>query len=568
MNGEKEINLDNMNPDEYMDETKPLCYHVFNNNRVNLFHNNLPIFYKIYNMSALKMHKMARKIGGIVRGIFTDTIIFESALNKPYCDASVIGGIRESPVKEFTKCMSIEPRQSKYRKLNDQSLALQPINEFSLNQGKGCFFKGMGGTGKSFKVNQIQKDLKPEQFIVCTPTHKSALIVNGSTIYNAFDIDYHDHTYVRSSVDRMKKAGLEWVFIDEISMINSSLWGVIRDIKRQYGFKFVLSGDFGQLDPVETNIYDVENSEVFSEICDGQLLEFTKDWRAQNDPEYALFTQDKLKVRNGEMIDFKTYEKKECRKSLAWTNSTRKAINLKWMNKEAKENKHIIVDNIKVFKGLPIIANKTISIAQYSESKEGEKKQKDMKQDVKNNEEFEVVDYTEKYIKIKNNRLSFQIKYDSMKHFDLAYCITVHKAQGSTFNFEFSIYEYSRFDKKLLYTAISRSTQKSFINFMPYSPTTKKGYIYKISNETGRVYIGSTVNTEERWAQHQESQETDKFHSEMRAKPDGWTFEIIQEVDFLDIETLLIAEATQIMKYNSLSNGFNSKFPIDITNIY
>ena len=54
----------------------------------------------------------------------------------------------------------------------------------------------------------------------------------------------------------------------------------------------------------------------------------------------------------------------------------------------------------------------------------------------------------------------------------------------------------------------------------------------------------------------------------MRAKPDGWTFEIIQEVDFLDIETLLIAEATQIMKYNSLSNGWNSKFPINITNIY
>jgi predicted GIY-YIG superfamily endonuclease len=160
------------------------------------------------------------------------------------------------------------------------------------------------------------------------------------------------------------------------------------------------------------------------------------------------------------------------------------------------------------------------------------------------------------------------MKYESLKHFDLAYCITVHKAQGSTFNFEFSIYEYSRFDKKLLYTAMSRSTQKSFINFMPYYPATKKGYIYKISNESGRVYIGSTVNTEERWAQHKESKETDKFHTEMRANPDGWTFEIIQNVDFLDVETLLIAETTQIMRHNSVSNGFNSKFPIDITNIY
>ena len=91
---------------------------------------------------------------------------------------------------------------------------------------------------------------------------------------------------------------------------------------------------------------------------------------------------------------------------------------------------------------------------------------------------------------------------------------------------------------------------------------------YKISNEEGRVYIGSTFSLEERWAQHRASQETDKFHTEMRRNPDACKFEKIQEVVFTDIETLLIAETTQIMKYNSIANGFNSKFPINITNIY
>ena len=194
MDVEKEINVDTMDPNDYVNETKPLCYHVFNNSRMHHFHNSLPIFYKIYNMSAVKMHKMANSIGGIVRGVFTDTIIFENAVNKPHCDASLIGGIREAPVKTFTQCMFTEPRKIEYKKLDDQSLSLKPIDDFSLTKGKGCFFKGMGGTGKSYKVNEIQKELKPEQFIVCTPTHKSALIVNGCTIYNAFDIDYHDHT--------------------------------------------------------------------------------------------------------------------------------------------------------------------------------------------------------------------------------------------------------------------------------------------------------------------------------------------------------------------------------------
>ena len=31
----------------------------------------------------MKMHQMATKIGGTVRGVFTDTIIFEGKITKP-----------------------------------------------------------------------------------------------------------------------------------------------------------------------------------------------------------------------------------------------------------------------------------------------------------------------------------------------------------------------------------------------------------------------------------------------------------------------------------------------------
>ncbi len=42
-------------------------------------------------------------------------------------------------------------------------------------------------------------------------------------------------------------------------------------------------GDFNQLPSVESIHYDVVNSDLFSEICDGQMLELTRNYRAEND---------------------------------------------------------------------------------------------------------------------------------------------------------------------------------------------------------------------------------------------------------------------------------------------
>ncbi len=73
----------------------------------------------------------------------------------------------------------------------------------------------------------------------------------------------------------------------------------------------------------------------------------------------------------------------------------------------------------------------------------------------------------DKTVKIKSEITdeTIEIEYDDLKHFDLAYCITCHCAQGSSFNFEYSIYEWQFFDKSMLYVAISRARQRSFVNF-------------------------------------------------------------------------------------------------------
>ena len=50
--------------------------------------------------------------------------------------------------------------------------------------------------------------------------------------------------------------------------------------------------------------------------------------------------------------------------------------------------------------------------------------------------------------------------------FNLAYCITTHCVQGSSYNFPYTIYEFHKMDSRLKYVAISRSTKIEYINMI------------------------------------------------------------------------------------------------------
>ena len=73
--------LNKLNITECYKLEKLLCYHLYNMQQVKSFQNDLPIFYAIYNISAMKMHQLHNKIGGSLVGVFTDTIIVEGNIN-------------------------------------------------------------------------------------------------------------------------------------------------------------------------------------------------------------------------------------------------------------------------------------------------------------------------------------------------------------------------------------------------------------------------------------------------------------------------------------------------------
>ena len=224
------------------------------------------------------------------------------------------------------------------------------------------------------------------------------------------------------------------------------------------------------------------------------------------------------------------------------------------MIQESKNKKYIVVNNIKVFVGLPVISKKTMTI----DSKE-----------LKNNEEFEVINVDSKTIEIKNDRLTCIIKHTDFKHFDMSYCITTHVSQGSTYDFPYSIYEYKYFNKKLLYTAMSRSTNKSNINFIDIYLKSEVGYIYTITDNNNKVYIGSTNSPDQRWVEHCRCIDDSPLHRSMKELGiENFKFEVIDTVEYIDKETLLIRESVYMNEYNSIETGYNVKHSVDLQNLY
>ena len=181
----------------------------------------------------MKMHQLAQHVGECVRGIFTDTIIVENPKKLHFYQ-------QKSEVLEILKFLNqIYSKNKNFIHEKPEKKVLKKIEEFKLSDNKGCCVLGIAGSGKSTLCNKLQQELGEGKYAVCAPTHKAALLIGAVTVYNLFNIDTHTHTYLKSAVEKLKNSGVEYIFIDEISMINSKIWGVLSDIKKKYNFKFV-----------------------------------------------------------------------------------------------------------------------------------------------------------------------------------------------------------------------------------------------------------------------------------------------------------------------------------------
>jgi len=528
-----------------------VCFHTILEKKLPYTYTNLPIYRKIYDLSILKNYRIAKQVGlKHLLGIWTDALYFEGGnILETNGHIQQIGGIRKEELPK-NKIQEIKRPYVRTEHYTPKLFEWKEVDFTTKEQwlsGKGCMITGGAGTGKSYLCNKVKEYISDTiKFVVCAPTHKAAIHVDGHTIHRLFGIDPFLLTISHGQIMQLKNQGTQYIFIDEISMIPASIWGLLAVIKKRYGFTFIGFGDFYQLAPVGEEDYykKYRTSKLLSYIFDGQCMELKINYRIIKDPQSRIFYEQLEKARLGQQVNFKLFGSKECDFAIAHTNKEVDRHNLKVMTEKAKQvgEYEKLSKDMFLFVGLPIISKVTNDV-------------------YVNNEDFIVTGINPEKITIKNERNEVKIDRKTLKeNFKVFYACTVHKAQGMTIDFEFTIYGFNRMCPSMLYTALSRSTKLEYINLIQrISGNNIKGYIYMYTHRISRMsYIGSTINVEQRRRQHEKSKENDKFHKALRSfGVDAFEFKILNCLMVDSQDDLLSIEGYYIKKHNTL-NQYNT----------
>ena len=493
---------------------------------------------KIYDLSAVKCYNLAKEVNGKIFGIHTDSLFFIGG-DKPKL-SDEIGGYREVPIPDMTliKCNKGKPRTDV---LNVDLEPWTDVNPDEVENFKqSIMINGRAGTGKSTLIEKLKSKLDEQgiAYKVAAPTHKAAINVKGQTIHRLFMISIKTNRFCKKTLDVMKEDGIKYIFLDEISMINKTMWGILAYIKKMYNFIFIGCGDFAQLKPVLEDDSEYQNSQVLKYIFDGNRCLLTKIHRTNDEKLLNVLTS----ILEGNEIHDKEFGNKENDLNLCWSNACVDTINERKNNNYAKCYDHIQLKNMKVYQYMPVIAKTTTK-------------------DFCNNENFTVNGYDDDYIYVYNDyRGEINITYKEFEtSMKLAYAITVHKSQGMTIDRPYSIWEYEHMRPEMAYVALSRATHSKLINLRKANTILFHGYIYKYTNKrTGKMYIGSTRNYKKRCIEHDESMENDKFHVAFRKAPNDFVFEIIHMGKYADDEQLKIEEQKFIKKFDTIKFGYNT----------
>ena len=174
---------------------------------------------------------------------------------------------RSDKVKSaITEFVSSEAKRlyTLYKQENENA----PDNEYDLalaklkNLHKNIFIQGSAGTGKSYLINQYLDSLSDEErkaVLLLAPTGKAADVIGGTTVHKAFElpvgIQILDEEII--SIPQILK-NIHTIIIDEISMLRIDVFEKIMQIlqfanSKGQNIRLIIVGDFGQLAPVCTS---------------------------------------------------------------------------------------------------------------------------------------------------------------------------------------------------------------------------------------------------------------------------------------------------------------------------
>lgn len=477
-----------------------------------------PIYNQILDLEAIELHKLSQLIennGGNIIDLKTDCVVctflndvfpFELSENNltNYLYSQTKNykykienkkdhrlKIKKNSNKLFNNIY--EPLFEKWNtKTDNEIITSTNKNDFTelvnyILNCQSCHIDGRAGTGKSKLLKDIQKELtnRKLKFMTLTPTNKSACIVNGQTLHKFFS-----ETNTKKAFNKLN---LDYIIIDEISMMSEIFYKYLITLSNaKPNIKFIISGDFKQLEPVNDRVIcNYKESRALFELCNGFRVELMQCRRA-DDKLYNL-------LKDVNIINTSIFTDKLNKVNLAYTNKKCQQINKIFMNKN-KESNSLYLDKIPnnkksqdviISSNMPIIAKinkkllhivnndnyiiksydqENIIVRKQTPSIQAEDKTKLL------NEKLEKAKKQKKSItEIKqqiedNNKLIYnEIKIpvnEFQSLFMPAYCITIHKSQGITINEDYTVHEWEKLDERLKYVALSRATNEKLINII------------------------------------------------------------------------------------------------------
>lgn len=423
-------------------------------------------------------------------------------------------------------------------------------------KSNNCLVTGQGGTGKT----EVIKKTFGNKDICFTFTHKACENLKNRGVENVFVFDCYFISETKGGTYNEKTfSGIKNIYVDEIMCVPSKWIKKLVDIKRKYPhIQFKLFGDSKQTEPIEEmgKQYNYNVNPTIMNLVNFNRVEMMYKFTRYDKTLYDVIMYfDKY---NRLPTSCNNKKVKECYTNLCYTNETRKRINNECLERFTANNNVDVIqfNNFNVFVGCPIICL-------WNNPLRG----------LFNSRVFKVTSIENDTITLDNIKVK---KHEfTNKHFDYAFCMTVHKFQGSEITDDFCIYEIEKMDKKLLNTALTRGKSLNQVHFnytkkifreriyksTPVSLTVKPSYftarIYLMTNNNNQAYVGSTKKSiEQRYNEHVETPVNKNMEAFMKSKP---IINQVCEYVFFTDKDLLTLEDKNIALYEQQYNLMNVK---------
>lgn len=366
---------------------------------------------------------------------------------------------------------------------------------------------GGPGTGKTTVINgliDLYKKLHPSsQIELCAPTGRAAQKIKDTTGHSANTIHrllnikpYETHSEENYDID---KINADLIIVDEMSMVDLKTFAYLTNAVKPNA-TIILCGDTFQLPSVNAGnvLHDLINTNIFETV----MLDVI--YRQGEDSDIVLLSHD---IKNGEMdkkwtkhtsYQTKIYGEQSVQADLQYSNKKvqiikvksaneiytviMSAIKKKFLNKNSKNyvndvlNLQVLSPTKKDIAGVTEL-NKTIHYIYHDEEEDGDLTFSVGDKIIMTENNYDIgyyngdigfiqdIDEEKKMIVVKINDKEMEIPEINAKKIALAYAITIHKSQGSEYDYVIIALPKAGtiLQRNLIYTAITRAKKYAAI---------------------------------------------------------------------------------------------------------